>query len=150
MSRLRIIAIILSIVYIAVLLKMIVFKYPPAVVTFSEANLIPFKTILTYLSGYPTWVVAKNNLIGNIVPFVPLGFLIAFIPKKPLKGLVVAGVSLGIGTVIEGTQLVFQTGVFDVDDILLNALGVAIGYLITATIINFIKKNNVDNAPQDT
>jgi glycopeptide antibiotics resistance protein len=136
----RTIVIILTILYTALLLKLIVFKYPPGHVTFGEVNLIPFKTILTYLSGHPTWVVAKNNLIGNIVLFVPPGVLLALIPKRPLKSIVVAVVSLGIGVAMEITQAVLHKGVFDIDDILLNALGVAVGYLLTATIIKHINK----------
>ncbi len=60
--------------YLAILLKVIVFKYP-SVHFLPEYNFIPFKTILPYLTGYPTWIVARDNLLGNIVTFIPLGIL---------------------------------------------------------------------------
>jgi len=45
--------------YLVLIVRLIVFKYPPGV-TFStaNANLIPFKTILGYLTGEPTWKIA--------------------------------------------------------------------------------------------
>jgi len=141
MNKRRITAILFAVAYTALLLKLIVFKYPPGHVTFGEANLIPFKTILTYLSGHPTWIVARNNLVGNIVLFVPLGVLLALIPKRPLKSIAVIAVSLGIGVAMEVTQAVLHKGVFDIDDIILNALGVAVGCLLTAAIIKHINKN---------
>lgn len=37
--------------------------------------------------------------------------------------------SLGMSLCIETTQLIFRVGSFDVDDLLLNTLGGALGYL---------------------
>lgn len=129
MSKLRITVIILSIAYIALLLKIIVFKYPSGMVfRIAEGNFVPFKTILMYLNGYPTWIVAKNNLIGNIAPFVPLGLFLPFLSKHSLRFRTVTGIALAVGVAIEITQLLFRTGVFDVDDIILNALGIVVGY----------------------
>jgi len=136
-----IIAIILTIAYTVLLLKLIVFKYPVGYTVVGEVNLIPFKTTLMYLSGQPTWTVALNNLVGNIALFVPLGMLLAFIPKRSLKSVVIIAASLGIGVAMEVTQALLHAGVFDIDDILLNALGVAIGYLlIKGTIRTLVNK----------
>lgn len=129
MSKLQIIAIILSVIYIALLLKIIVFKYPSYMVfEFADGNFVPFKTILTYLNGYPTWIVAKNNLIGNIAPFMPLGLFLPFLFKHSLRLRTVIGTALAVGVAMESTQLLFQIGMFDVDDIILNALGIVVGY----------------------
>lgn len=129
MSKLQIIAIILYITYITLLMNLIVFKYPVGmVIGLTESNLVPFKTIFMYLSGYPTGVVAKNNLLGNIVPFIPLGLILPFFSKVTLEIRTVVGIALLTGAGIEITQVLFQTGVFDVDDIILNALGLTVGY----------------------
>lgn len=129
MKHTRIIAIILFITYIALLLKIIVFKYPSGMVfEFTEGNFVPFKTILTYLSGHPTWIVAKNNLIGNIALFVPLGLFLPFLSEHSLKFRTVTSIALVVGVAMESTQILFRTGVFDVDDIILNAIGIVVGY----------------------
>lgn len=129
MKHTRIIATILFITYIVFLLKIIVFKYPSSMVfELAEGNFMPFKTILTYLSGHPTWIVVKNNLLGNIALFVPLGLFLPFLSKHSLGFGTVTSIALAIGIAIEGTQILFQAGVFDVDDIILNALGVVVGY----------------------
>lgn len=134
------IAIILTIAYTALLLKLIVFKYPVGYTVVGEANLVPFKTILMYLSGQPTWTVARDNLVGNIVLFVPLGMLLAFIPKRPPKNMVIIAVSLGLGVAMEVTQALLHAGVFDIDDILLNALGVTVGYLLIKGTIRTLRE----------
>ncbi|HEC32787.1 MAG TPA: VanZ family protein [Candidatus Kaiserbacteria bacterium] len=129
MKHTRIIAIILFIAYLAFLLKIIVFKYPLGMVfEFTEGNFVPFKTILMYLSGHPTWIVAKNNLVGNIALFVPLGLFLPFLSKHSLRFRTVTSIALAVGIAMESIQILFRTGVFDVDDIILNALGVVVGY----------------------
>ncbi len=137
-------AIILAVLYSAYLFFVIVLNVPSGYVVRGAYNLIPLKTILTYLSGYPTWTVALNNLAGNFVPFVLLGLILPLTTKQPLKGYGIIALSLTIGAVIEVTQAALQLGVFDIDDILLNALGVAVGYLVTTGIIHRLKKRNGD------
>ncbi|MDO8435077.1 MAG: VanZ family protein, partial [bacterium] len=70
----RHLTLILFVAYLMVLVKLIVFKYPPGMSFDAVAgNYIPFKTILPYLTGEPTWTVAIRNLAGNVIPFIPIG-----------------------------------------------------------------------------
>jgi glycopeptide antibiotics resistance protein len=140
LHTLRIAAIVMTTLYSAILFKMIVFKYPFGHAVFGSDNFIPFKTILTYLSGHPTWTIAVNNLVGNLLPFILLGLLLPFTMKQPLKATAVAGMSLTIGALMEITQALLQMGIFDIDDIILNALGITIGYLLVTTIMNYTRK----------
>jgi glycopeptide antibiotics resistance protein len=121
------------IAYIAILLKLIVFKYSPGMVfdvtSDYYGNYLPFKTILSYLSGEPTWAIAIRNLAGNIFPFIPLGLIAPFL-YRPLTWKQVFIVALAFGFLIEIVQVVLRTGIFDVDDILLNTLGAVIGYVL--------------------
>jgi glycopeptide antibiotics resistance protein len=91
-----------------------------------EANLLPFNTILPYLRGEPNWLIAILNLAGNIGLLAPVGFLVPFVYRNMNwgKSLVLA---IGVGVAIEGAQTVL-IGIFDIDDVILNALGVMIGY----------------------
>lgn len=94
-----------------------------------EANFIPFKTIVPYLFGYKGLVIAGVNIVGNIVLLIPFGFLVAFIWRKLNWGKMffIASVTC---VFIEGMQVLLYTGIFDIDDVILNALGVMVGYWI--------------------
>jgi hypothetical protein len=91
------------------------------------ANLIPFKTILYYLLGNNGLLIGGINILGNIVALVPFGFLYSFVfAKINWKNRLI--LSLVVGSVIEGTQVLLHVGIFDIDDVLLNGLGVLIGF----------------------
>lgn len=132
---------IILVLYLLLLIKLIVFKYPFGITfSFINANLIPFKTILGYISGEPTWKIAMRNLLGNIILLIPLGFLFAGIYQKlKWKGVLLVG--LITGTILESLQILFRSGIFDVDDILLNFVGVFMGYLLFIYFSNVLKKN---------
>ncbi len=121
---------ILFTVYLAALMKLLVFKYPSTIVfEIASGNYIPFKTILNYLSGEPTWTIAIRNLGGNIILFIPVGFFVSLLRRSSTwKFALVA--ALIISTAPEVIQGIFRVGVFDIDDILLNVLGAVIGYVI--------------------
>ena len=128
MKRSLIIVSILLVAYLAILAKLIVFKFPPGVLQ-SGINLVPFSTILPYLTGEPNWAIAIRNLVGNILPFAPIGFLIPFSHRR-IKWwhILIGGVAISLA--FETLQLTLQKGSFDVDDILLNTLGVMLGWAL--------------------
>lgn len=100
----------------------------------SGYNLVPFTEIFRYPIG------SKNfyfNVVGNIVMFIPFGYFISTYikPKKILPILIVSVIS---SSTIEFVQLCIGRS-FDVDDIILNALGSIIGFLIYVA-LNAIKK----------
>lgn len=127
----------LFVAYLALLVKVIVFKLPIDLAQLPELNIwnqlsqgnyVPFKTILIYLSGEPSWNIAIRNIGGNIVPFIPLGIFIPLIHKRLSKWKYVFIISFILSLMLEGMQVLLQTGVFDIDDILLNTLGVVVGF----------------------
>ena len=63
-----------------------------------------------------------NNIIQNILLFIPLGFLIGG------KRGIIAGLLLSIG--IELTQYIAVLGYCELDDVLNNTIGTAIGSLL--------------------
>jgi len=72
-----------------------------------------------------------KNLVGNILIFIPLGFLFPLCRKKNVKFLEVFLVILGSSFAIELIQFLFLTSRrADVDDLILNLIGGIIGYLI--------------------
>ncbi len=94
-----------------------------------SSNLVPFKTILSYLSGNKGLVIAGVNIAGNIGLTVPLGLLLPFV-WRTVSWKYALLLSFATGFLVEGMQVVLDTGIFDIDDVLLNGLGVMIGYWI--------------------
>ena len=70
--------------------------------------------------------VSDLNLLANIGLFVPYGVIAWFFPwhQKSLKRIIGSGVLLSI--IIEMEQIFIQRGT-DIDDVILNTLGVLIG-----------------------
>ncbi|MGY4385285.1 glycopeptide antibiotics resistance protein [Pedobacter sp. UYP24] len=126
--------------YSALLVKVMIFKDVPLIrigklmIYFGgsqtgPANLVPFKTILIYLMGENGLMISGINLIGNIVLLMPVGILLplAFGTLNWSKRLAIAFLA---GFAIEATQVLLRVGIFDIDDVILNGLGVLLGYWI--------------------
>jgi len=87
-------------------------------------NLVPF----VYLMDYSVLREAMRNLIGNISMFIPIGVIWPLVFKQldSHKKVIAAGV--GFSLCIEILQLPFFDRVSDIDDLILNSLGFALGY----------------------
>ena len=95
-----------------------------------RVNLIP----LVHLFNYGTRRDLLLNVIGNVAMFIPSGIVLPIIFKKlnSFWKVIAAGAMLSL--CIEIIQLPFSVRASDVDDLILNALGVAIGYGIYAAV----------------
>ena len=93
-----------------------------------QINLIPFKTILHFLSGTERKAIALQNLLGNFVGFMPLGLLAPLVFEKIRSAKMMLVVSFLTSLGFELIQLVTGLGVFDVDDLILNTAGGVAGY----------------------
>lgn len=96
-------------------------------------NLIPFKTISDFIKGYHNYEphIIVYNLLGNVIIFMPLGFLLPFVLKKNNNLEYVFIISFFTILLAESMQLIFRVGVFDVDDLILNLIGCLIGYFLS-------------------
>ncbi len=94
-------------------------------------NLQPLKEIARFIKYHKNIGFFRSflNLGGNVVGFLPFGFLLPALFKRIRKGWVIALFSLEFSLLIEIIQLVSKVGCFDVDDIILNTLGGFLGYL---------------------
>jgi len=70
------------------------------------------------------------NLVGNIVAFFPFGFFLPILHRKCRSFFYTVFFSFEFSLLVETIQLVSKVGSFDVDDLLLNTLGGALGCLI--------------------
>jgi glycopeptide antibiotics resistance protein len=144
---------IILIAYCAILIKVMVFKDIPTIrigslmLNFAGTNaghgpnFVPFKTIVPYLLGDKGWIIAGVNLVGNVALLVPLGFLAPLVSRNTTwKQSLALGVLAGLS--IEVMQTVLRVGIFDIDDCILNALGVMIGYYTFAILAKWIRARN--------
>jgi glycopeptide antibiotics resistance protein len=95
-----------------------------------RSNLVPFRAISDFVFNFEhynfdTWF---YNTLGPIILFLPLGFLLpsVFLNLKTFKRVIF--LSLLLSTCIEGIQFITKLGVLDIDDIILNLGGAALGY----------------------
>lgn len=124
--------------YIAIVARLVLFR-APLLQTFDNvcaetvmnkiesANFVPLHTIKMYMN-FPSIYWAIINLVGNVVVFIPLGFLLPISFKKIKHFPKTFFISLALILLIEFGQLLTGLGEFDVDDILLNILGASFGY----------------------
>lgn len=104
-------------------------------------NLVLFKEIgrfLKYRESLGIMAVILN-LAGNVVAFVPFGFFLPIINYKCRSLFYMIFVSFEFSLAVETIQLISKVGSFDVDDLLLNTIGGAIGYL-SFMILNHIRR----------
>jgi len=97
-------------------------------------NLIPFRTIRLQLrlltdTARP-WLMrhAAVNLLGNIILFIPLGIFLPNLWNRLHNLWKVLLVTAGIILLVETVQVLTLLGRCDIDDLILNLLGAAIGY----------------------
>lgn len=104
-------------------------------------NLIPFRTISEYIINYQNYnfYIIRNNIIGNIVMYMPVQYLIIkiFDIKKFKNVFIIDSIFL---LIIELSQLLTHTGMFDIDDIILNLLGMIIMYIFLMIFRKFKNK----------
>lgn len=92
-------------------------------------NLIPFGSLRTQLTHITEWWALKN-ILGNIIPFMPFGFLLPLVSKKTNSFFRVFVISILTILFIEFFQFFTKIGSFDVDDIILNFVGIMCGYVV--------------------
>ena len=102
----------------------------------ANINLIPFLTTADLIRNLITppspglFTYAWINLFGNVAVFIPLGVFLPLIWIKTKNFGRFFLVSSGIIAVIELLQLFTLRGVLDVDDYLLNMVGLIVGFFV--------------------
>ena len=92
-------------------------------------NLMPFRTISVQLAHFSEgW--ARFNIVGNTIPFIPLGFLMPVVYQKVNSFAKILVIGISSVLLIELFQLFTRLGSFDVDDIMLNMIGILSGYFM--------------------
>jgi glycopeptide antibiotics resistance protein len=135
------------IIYVLFLAKVVLFKhvspfdvFSPHRVYFSEAvNTEPFRTIKAYMRvGLNTSGVYMENVLGNILIFMPMGLLLRLfcVKQKFISTILIVCLS-SVG--LELFQYIFMLGSTDVDDVILNTLGGFLGVVVYGILSLFVK-----------
>ncbi|MES1214055.1 MAG: VanZ family protein [Bacteroidota bacterium] len=95
-----------------------------------RANFVPFSTLRYFYSVRKRYSYVAKNILGNIIGFIPLGVLLPILFVRLQRAGRTIGAVFLVSLSFETIQLITDLGVFDVDDLLLNTVGGAIGYLL--------------------
>ena len=136
--RIRWLGVLLFILYILLLVYFLLFSEEYGRTVTEERlyryNLVPFVEIRRF------WVYRKQlgmfalftNIFGNVLGFMPYGFVLPVINRRMRNGFFIILSGFSISLTVEVIQLITRVGCFDVDDMILNTLGAALGYGIYA------------------
>ncbi|MFC4165593.1 VanZ family protein [Epilithonimonas zeae] len=116
-------------VWILYLLFFASFRYSPTILF--EIKTVPFETINEYSTNVIKFdkIEAIKNILGNIILFIPYGFLGIIYPRlNQFKWLLLS--FFLIINIVEFSQYYFKKGYADVDDVILNTFGAVIGFFI--------------------
>lgn len=101
-----------------------------------NTNLVPFFTIRNYLyvivhrSNDSVLLHCIINLLGNVLLFIPAGLLIPKLWQKQRNFFRFFFTCAGAIFLVETVQLFTLLGSFDVDDVILNLLGMTLGFIL--------------------
>lgn len=118
----------------------------PTLLTFKGlVNLVPFKDKYWFLANQfwlPKHVVVElyKDIFGNILLFMPVPFFLMYLGNIWSRKTILL-ISAAISIFVELTQFLLSIGVADIDDLLLNCLGAALGY-------NFYKRFTIGSTSE--
>lgn len=141
--KFKILGWVIFVLYIAVLLRLTVFRnefleHP----LFSHGALNPPFSCLADALAEHKYFYFIYLVGGNIVWFVPFGFLLPYLTGRPRKLPMMLLISFLFSFVIEFSQYAFGTGESEVDDLLLNTLGAAAGFLALKWYVRYRDKKS--------
>ena len=119
-------------VYALGMIWLMIFNRPPMAVP--AINLVPLRTVTEFAKllrdGSQPYLrrIAAVNLLGNLVMFLPLGFLPAMVFPllRRWSRILIAAAAVVIAA--ETVQYFTLRGSADIDDLILNLIGAAVGF----------------------
>lgn len=114
--------------------------------TFTERtyqyNLIPLHEIRRFIVYRKQlgFAAVSLNLAGNVLAFVPFGLFLPLLVRALRHFWIIVLLGFEFSLLVEIVQLFSKVGSFDVDDILLNTLGAACGYVMCLVLIKWRRR----------
>ena len=97
-----------------------------------SCSLVPFATVAKMLGGTVSADTAVRNIAVNILILVPFGAALPVLFPKLRRFWKVTALAAAVVLLFEIAQYAFNLGTFDIDDIILNTLGAALGYALVS------------------
>ncbi|USX50869.1 VanZ family protein [Lentzea sp. HUAS12] len=108
-----------------------------------SVQLVPFQWIAdTFRDGQ----IAFDQMTLNVLLFVPLGAMLMFWGKRTAGQAALIG--YGVSLLIEGSQLLWANRIFDVDDLITNTTGTALGWLGALALVKVYARAKATSVPQ--
>lgn len=107
-------------------------------VNFNDIQRVPLFTIKQMMNSIETKY-ALTNIAGNILMFVPFGFLVPLVSVKMRRFFLTIPAGAFLSVCIELWQLLLVRGT-DIDDVILNTSGVMLGYFVYFIFIHMCPK----------
>lgn len=138
----EILVFILFLIYAAVLLRITVFRSSLSFDNILQMGHISFSLFQGYVAIIRArdWFTFTYLFWGNIIWFIPFGMYLEYIGKVK-NVLVISFYGFLFSLMIETLQYVFGTGYSELDDLILNTLGVFIGAVCYKLIKKIYKKS---------
>jgi glycopeptide antibiotics resistance protein len=145
-SAMREAVLLAAVLYVAILVASTLYPLPLVRHRMDDAprvNAVPLLTLARCVRGSPagppeTRLFCAENVVGNIILFVPLGVLVPLVWPQRSAVADVSRIALAVSVSVEATQYAERwLGWFrsvDVDDVLFNVVGASIGCLLVATV----------------
>lgn len=126
---------ILIVPYTILLLYFMFLGFGREVMSISIVRLKPLASTIRFVENTLFIKDVLINIIGNFVMFLPFGFMAWIFPKYyDYKTLLISFVFVLV--ILEALQYFTRLGVFDIDDIILNSIGMSIGFIL----MNFLER----------
>lgn len=118
--------------------------YLNGVPLYGEYNLVPFKVIRLFVVHHDKvpFHMFFLNIFGNILCFMPYGFLLKAATGNRIPFWLCVLTAAGTSVVFEFLQYIFAVGVGDIDDVILNTAGAALGYLVYYLFLRIARKKD--------
>lgn len=108
-------------------------------------------TILEFYDFFTTPIITAEytlsfikNIIGNLMLFMPMGFFLPHLLKKTRQFKYYIILICIIVLSVEIIQLFTTLGMFDIDDVIFNVAGAALGFFLSKRIESAVKRHRVN------
>jgi len=116
------------------------FHFSPPNITEGKMNLTPYVQILYQYKYKPPFFWMLYTL-GNIILFIPFGFILPMLYKKRFRACVTIGLAVLCSLSIELIQYFFTMDrAADIDDFILNVFGAIFGYFLYLMMWLFVRR----------
>ncbi|MFD9699008.1 VanZ family protein [Lentzea sp. NPDC059081] len=110
-----------------------------------SVQLVPFQWVAdTIRDGQ----IAFDQMTLNVLLFVPLGAMLMAWGRRSIGQTALIG--YGVSLVVEGSQLLWANRIFDVDDLISNTTGTALGWLGALAVVKVHARAKVAPQPRRT